>query len=69
MTEPQPLIVRLTIIEAAKVARRHPDTIRKACESGDLNGFQRKFKGRWTVRADDLDAWIEGRAQPSSNPK
>ena len=51
----------LTVAEAATHVRRHPVTVRKALEAGELCGFQRKAHGRWTVRPACLDAWVEGR--------
>ncbi|MFG6277966.1 helix-turn-helix domain-containing protein [Microbacterium sp. 5K110] len=51
----------LTTAEAAKTARKHPVTVRKALESGELHGSQRSVGGRWTIREDCLEAFIEGR--------
>lgn len=45
---------------AADHAGCHPDTIRKACESGELDGSQRKKNGRWRIHVDCLDAWCAG---------
>jgi len=54
------MIVRLTVPEAATAARKHPVTVRRALESGRLHGTQQVVGGRWTVRADCLDAWCDG---------
>lgn len=43
---------------AATYANRHPMTIRKACESGDLDASQRVPGGRWSIARADLDAWL-----------
>lgn len=51
----------LTGPEAAAYSRRHPVTIRRALEAGDLHGSQRVKGGRWLIAADCLDAWIGGR--------
>lgn len=51
----------LTPSEAAAIARRHPVTVRKALEAGELHGFQRTKRGRWSVFPDCLQAWVEGR--------
>ena len=51
----------LTVAEAADAARRHPVTLRKALTDGDLHGFQRVEGGRWSIRRDCLDAWVENR--------
>ena len=50
----------LTPSEAAAVARRHPVTIRKALEAGNLHGSQQAARGRWIIRRACLDAWITG---------
>lgn len=49
----------LTAPEAAQASRRHPVTIRKALEAGELHGSQRKKGGRWSIRQACLDAWID----------
>lgn len=51
---------RLTVAEAALVARRHPVTMRRALESGELHGTQRVAGGRWTIKSKCLDAWADG---------
>lgn len=55
-----PRPVRLTVEEAAADARVHPETIRDACRSGELHGSQRIKRGRWTVEAPCLSAWLAG---------
>lgn len=52
----------LTAPEAAAASRRHPVTVRKALEAGELHGFQRVKGGRWAIRRACLDAWVEARA-------
>jgi hypothetical protein len=51
---------RMTVAEAAVEARRHPDTIRKALEAQDLHGTQQVARGKWSVKAECLDAWLDG---------
>lgn len=51
---------RLTVPEAAAASRRHPITVRRALEAGRLHGTQHVAGGRWTVRADCLEAWCDG---------
>ncbi len=46
--------------QAADHAGCHPDTVRKALESGDLHGSQRKARGRWRIHRHCLDDWCEG---------
>ncbi|WP_371130839.1 helix-turn-helix domain-containing protein [Arthrobacter sp. SDTb3-6] len=57
---PGALSPRLTTAEAAVVARRHPVTVRRALEGGELHGQQSKAGGRWLIRAECLDAWMDG---------
>lgn len=51
----------LTSDETATLTRRHPVTVRKALEAGELHGSQRTKGGRWTVREECAEAWVEGR--------
>lgn len=53
-------VERLTVAEAAAHARRHDVTVRRALEDGTLHGTQRVKGGRWTVRLDCLDAYLDG---------
>ncbi len=53
-------VQRLTVKEAALAARRHPKTIQKALESGELHGSQRAPRHKWLIQVACLDAWIEG---------
>lgn len=55
--------------EAATVAHCHPETVRVALRNGDLKGTQAKVHGRWLVREDRLDSWIEGGTQGKSAKK
>ena len=52
--------VRLTVAEAAEEGRKHPITVRRALESGELHGSQRVRGGRWTVEEPCLSAWLSG---------
>lgn len=52
--------VWLSTAQSADHAGCHPDTVLKACESGELHGTQRKKKGRWRIHVDCLDAWCAG---------
>lgn len=51
----------LTAPEAATESRRHPVTVRKALEAGDLHGFQSGKGGRWSIKPECLEAWVEKR--------
>ncbi|GGA72832.1 hypothetical protein GCM10011490_24510 [Pseudoclavibacter endophyticus] len=53
-------MARLTVREAADIARRHPDTILKALQRGELPGIQRVRAGRWLVEDEALEAWVNG---------
>jgi hypothetical protein len=50
----------LTVAEACEYARRHPTTLWRALESGQLHGSQRKARGKWAIRPECLDAWLAG---------
>ncbi|WP_194521943.1 helix-turn-helix domain-containing protein [Cellulosimicrobium sp. JZ28] len=52
--------VRLTVAEAAEEGRKHPITVRRALESGELHGSQRVKGGRWTIEESCLSAWLAG---------
>lgn len=52
--------LRYNVAQAAAYSGRHPSTIRKAAEAGELHGGQAKKKGRWSFRAECLDAWLDG---------
>lgn len=54
--------VYLNTAEAAVVARKHPVTIRRALEAGDLHGTQQLAGGRWAIRSECLEAYVERRA-------
>lgn len=49
---------------AAEHVDRHPDTVLKALQSGELHGGQSKAGGRWAVHVDCLDAWAVGEPCP-----
>lgn len=45
---------------AAAEAHRHPVTVRKALEAGELHGAQRRKNGTWRIHRDCLQAWLFG---------
>lgn len=46
---------------AAEHVAHHPDTIRRACEAGELHGIQRQAgKSHWRIHVDCLNAWAAG---------
>ena len=51
----------LTAPESAVAANKHPVTVRKALEAGELHGFQSAKGGRWSVKPGCLEAWVENR--------
>lgn len=53
-------VVRFDVAEAAAAAHRHPVTLRRALESGLLHGTQSMKRGRWLIRQDCLEAWLDG---------
>lgn len=50
----------LTVPGAAARAHRHPVTLRRVLESGELHGHQRRRGGRWQIHVASLDAWVQG---------
>lgn len=54
-----PLVQRVTVQEAAALSRRHPVTVYRALEDGSLHGAQQVKGGRWLIRLECLDAWID----------
>lgn len=52
--------LRFNVEQAAEYANCHPQTVRKALAAGELKGGQRKAHGRWSIRREDLDAWLDG---------
>lgn len=53
-------LIWLTTTEAAARTQRHPDTVRRALEAGELHGGQGKTRGRWRIHVDCVDAWALG---------
>jgi excisionase family DNA binding protein len=54
---PGGVLIWLNVKQAAERAGNHPQTVRKALESGQLHGSQRTTGGRWRIHVDCLDAW------------
>jgi hypothetical protein len=62
--------LRFSTSQAADYAGKHRDTILRALEAGELHGGQRMDKetgkpkkgGRWSIRRECLDAWLDGEA-------
>lgn len=52
--------LRFNTHQAADYSGRHVDTIRRALEAGELHGGQRKPGGRWSIRRECLEAWLDG---------
>lgn len=50
----------LTTAGVAERTQRHPDTVRRALEAGDLHGGQPRARGRWRIHVDCADAWAMG---------
>lgn len=50
---------RLTVAAAAEVACVHKITLYRALEGKELHGEQRAKGGRWTIRPECLDAWLD----------
>lgn len=56
---PHQVLQRLTPAQAATVAQRSTDTIYTALEDGTLHGSQRCKRGRWSIRPECLDAYLD----------
>ena len=52
--------LRYSPAQAAVVADRAPITIYRALESGVLHGAQQANRGRWSIRPECLEAWLDG---------
>lgn len=52
--------LRFSTAQAAEYGSVHPQTILKALQSGALHGGQRRPNGRWSIRRECLDAWLDG---------
>lgn len=60
MTAPPVERLRLSVLEASAEYGPHPVTLRRALENGDLHGSQRIARGKWSIRRECLDAWMDG---------
>jgi excisionase family DNA binding protein len=57
--------LRFNTAQAAEYANCHPDTILRSLQAGELHGGgQRKAGGRWSIRRECLDAWLDGEHCP-----
>lgn len=59
----------LTTSQAAVRTGRHPVTIRRALEAGELHGGQRKANAPWRTHRDCVDAWALGEPCPHHDAK
>lgn len=50
----------LSTAQASERSGRHQHTVRRACESGEVHGNQRKVGASWRIHLDCLDAWVQG---------
>lgn len=55
--------------QAAEHTGRHPVTVRRALEAGELHGGQPKAGARWRIHRDCLDAWALGTPCPHAAKK
>jgi hypothetical protein len=56
----------LTVEQVAGKTGKHPVTLRRALECGELHGHQRKRRGRWQVHPEAVNAWIRGMDGPAA---
>lgn len=52
--------LRLSVNEASAAYGRHPVTLRRALEVGELHGTQRIVRGRWSIQRECIEAWLGG---------
>ncbi|MEE3126373.1 MAG: helix-turn-helix domain-containing protein [Actinomycetota bacterium] len=50
----------LDVAQSSEHSGHHPVTLRRALQSGELHGTQRKAKGKWRIHVTCLDAWLLG---------
>lgn len=55
-----PTPARLSVMEAAALAHKHPDTIRRAIKGKDLRATKPRGSREWVVSGEDFDRWITG---------
>jgi hypothetical protein len=60
-------VTYLTVAQAAAASNRHPVTLWRALESGQLHGSQRMARGKWSIRPECLDAWLDGQCCEHQN--
>lgn len=57
-------LIWLNTKQAGLHVGKHPATVLKALEAGELHGHQRKPNGRWSIHVDCLDSWNGGETCP-----
>jgi excisionase family DNA binding protein len=55
-----------TLAEAAEHARSSEATLRREAKRGRLRGYKIGGRRVWRFKAEDVDAWLEGRAEEPS---
>lgn len=56
--------LRLNVKEASSAYGRHEVTLRRALVKGELHGSQRGKNGRWSLRRECIEAWLDGEQCP-----
>jgi len=57
-----PRTVRIGVAEASNLARRHPDTVRRAIKAGRLRASRPSGAREWILDAADVERWVQGEA-------
>lgn len=57
---PYPRSPWMSVPSVADYTGHHRSTVRVALESGELHGHQRRYRGRWNLHIDAVDAWMRG---------
>jgi len=55
---------RLSVPEAAELARRHPDTVRRAIKAGELHATKPVGAREWILDRAEVERWIRGSHSP-----
>lgn len=50
----------LDVTSTTEYTGYHAVTIRTALEHGQLHGHQRRFRGRWRIHINAINAWLSG---------
>src|SRR5260370_17041167 len=58
----------LSVAEAAQIAHRHPETIRRAIHDGALRATKPEGGREWLIESNELRRWMKAQAPKRSPP-